>query len=381
MRRIAIALALGLYACLLPGCPTDDDDAADDDATGDDDASGDDDATGDDDTTPETFEIAADGVYPAAGSNDAYPRTPLLVRFTVAPTTSTFAVTDADTGDPVDGTVEATPDGRQLVFQPSAPLEREHAYQVGVEATGGVEEDQVSESWEITTSATGAPLDHPQSVVEMAYRLDLSGLRAVQPLLPDEIAAVLDGSLALGVVSYDPGSDALQVIASPLDGASSPDYCRASTQFPAAEFLPTEDPYLALAPTDLVLLAGGIELALADAELSGTFAADASSLDGCDLSGSLDTRGLADLLKGADPCDLLDEVAAACEPCPGDANPSCVTVRWVELGGGEIAGPLHLVASEQTENHLCGNCEDTVDNDGDGLIDGDELECYPAAWP
>ncbi|MDP6359731.1 MAG: hypothetical protein QF473_31720, partial [Planctomycetota bacterium] len=39
-------------------------DAADDDATGDDDASGDDDATGDDDTTPETFEIAADGVYP-----------------------------------------------------------------------------------------------------------------------------------------------------------------------------------------------------------------------------------------------------------------------------------------------------------------------------
>jgi hypothetical protein len=281
----------------------------------------------------------------------------------------------------VEGTPELTPDGRQLVFQPTSPLALERGYQVSLQATGGDAPDDVADSWEITTSATGGPLDHPQSVIERAYRLEMSGLRPVQPLLPAAIAEALDGNVALGVVSYDPGTDTIQVIAGPLGAGSAPDYCRPSIEFAAAEFFPTEDPILRLGPADLVLPAGGGELTLFDAELSGTFVADASSLDGCDLSGTLDTRGLADLLEGADPCDLLAGVAAACEPCPGDANPSCVTVRWVGLGGGEIAGPLHPVTSDQTENHLCGNCEDAVDNDGDGLIDGDELECYPAAWP
>ena len=386
MHRFTLALVLGFCTCLLFACPGDDDDVSgDDDATGDDDdVSGDDDTTGDDDSTPVPFELASDGLYPPDDATDAYYRTPILVRFTAPADTATVAMTDGDTGAAVDGTTEMTPDGRQVVFQPAVLLEREHAYQLAVDATGGEGPVDVGAEWAIRTSGTGGPLDHPQSVIGRVYQVDLSALLSVQPLLPAEFTSLLDTGVFLGVLSYDPGAGSIDVIGGSVDALSGdPDYCRQSVEFPPAEFLPTEDPHIQIGPADLVFPIEGFDVEILGVRISGTFAADASSFDGSRLTGMLDTGGLAQLLDDlGGACELLESVAGiACEACPDDGAVACVPVDLIELDGAEVPGPLYPVAADETENHLCDNCEDGLDNDGDGTMDGDEMECYSAVWP
>ncbi len=385
MIRITIAIVFGACLCLLPGCPGDDDDSSgDDDVTGDDDT-GDDDATGDDDTTPETFEIAGDGLYPADGATDAYYRAPILVRFTTPADTATLEMTDGDTGDPVDGTTTMTPDGRQVVFQPAAPLAREHGYLLSVAAAGGDGPDEVGAEWEIGTSSTGGPLDHPQLADERAYLIDLSQARFVDPVIPTEFVTALEGGTAIvGITSSDLADGTINAIGGSTDlDTGDPYYCDSTIEFPPAEFLPTEEPFVQLGPVDLVFRLDGVEMTIFGVVIRGTFTSAASALDGARLSGMLDTAGLEQLMEAqGTPCELLETVAGvSCEACPDDGAQACVPVDMIELDGRVLEDPLYPVSDTQTENHLCGNCEDGLDNDGDGILDDNEFECHSDVWP
>ena len=381
MYRFAIALLLCFSLCLSPGCPGDDDDSGDDDATGDDDT-GDDDSAGDDDTTPVAFEIEGDGIYPADGATDAYARTPVLVRFTTAADSATLSMTDGDTGDPVDGTTEMTPCGRQLVFQPSEPLALEHGYSLSVEATGGEDRDEVTQDWEIVTSRTGDPLDHPQILDDRAYILELQDPRSTLSLLPDEFLPSFDMHALIGITALDPATGNLEVIGAFADDPHGTEhYCRESIEFPVADFQPLDDPLVGLGPQDLLFTVQGFEVQVFGAEIQGTFTPDGSAVDGVRLRGALDTDGLKSLLDD-EPCELMSAVTGiSCEPCPDDGDPACVPIDLVDLGGAEAGGPLHTITATQTENHLCGNCEDGQDNDNDGVMDDNELECHSDVWP
>ncbi len=381
LARLALATSL-----LLAGCKADDDDtgSADDDVAGDDDTT--EDVTGDDDSTEcRQIEIAANGLFPPPGESYAYHRTPVIATFTIPAESATLELEIADTGDPVDGTLETTPDDTQVVFQPMTPLSLATLFRATVHAVGGEDRDELTETWEFTTSSTGTPLEHPQIVVDQAWRIDMNHLRSVQPALPTLVSGELAGAAVLGVVSFEPASGEVKAIATPIDPLSGEvDYCLESREFPMAPFAPTEDPYLELGPTEtLSFPVEGFDIQVHDARIRGSVVPDGTTFDGARLTGMLDTSGLSQLLDDwGGPCHILEtEAAVPCEACPDDGAEACISIDLVELSGEGLPAPLHKINADQTENHLCGNCEDGTDNDGDGQIDGDEPECYPAVWP
>ena len=79
-------------------------------------------------------------------------------------------------------------------------------------------------------------------------------------------------------------------------------------------------------------------------------------------------------------CGTAAGFGVPCSPCP-DGVEACWTGSLPGVASPQIADLIDI-SVDQTENHLCdGSCDNELDDDGDLVMDADEPECDPGAWP
>lgn len=335
------------------------------------------DETGDTDTDGCTTTISS--TLPADAATEVYYRTPIEVNFSADAPDATLTLTDAG-GTEVTGTSSA--DGKKAIFAPGAALMPSTAYTLGITYCDGEKSAETT----FTTSATGAAIADPATLVGNTYDIDLATARITEPPgvggLLTGLLADLDEKLLVSVGEYDMGASTLTMfgaLGSEDGGTITQDTCEVSIEFPiAADF--SGNPYFEIEGDDVTIGAAGIEVTLKTLKLTGSFAPDGASLDGVTLEGSADTRDfvelLGDALGGATGdtavCDLVGQLAPGveCEDC-GDGSITCLSIVADSLEANQVAG-LSLV--QVTQDDICadGTCE-TDPGECDGGTGGTDV--------
>jgi hypothetical protein len=257
---------------------------------------------------------------PENGASGAYYRTNVYFTLATAEADASLSLADSAGGD-VAGT--SAVDGTLVTFTPTAPLAPGETYNSTLDWSCGPTES----SWSVDSSV-GTAVD-PGALIERAYSLDLSSGNFVQPSGVGELlGSLLEFSLFVGVTAADDTSVAM-VGALSDDSGTAQDLCSTTIDFPvAADF--TENPFFSIQSDSLPLEVEGFSVVIDDLELSGAFAADATSVEGVTLAGKIDTRLLVELVQpgGADDavCVLVSTFNVDCEPCSDGTGDFCLTV-------------------------------------------------------
>ncbi len=283
--------------------------------------------------------------YPENGAVNVYNRTTIDVEITGDAAGAAMVVTDA-AGATVVGTV--------------ATNER-HAYFVAAEP---LSDGLVSVAWELPCGMVGAFSftvvggSSPVAAGAIVGRSYVLGLNTGNFIIPDgmgdALEVTLEYDLLIGVLAWDGGAtfDMIGAVSTTLgDGEGVQQPCTPSIPFAEpAEF--SANPYFSVHTDVLPIVVSGSTVEVADLTLTGTFAADGSSIDNATLSGIIDTRSLSvsgETGAPADPaeaCNLFsDTYRIICEECsaPFDPGPYCLTLLACEYAMPEsVVGELVL---------------------------------------
>jgi hypothetical protein len=304
--------------------------------------------------------------FPIDGSSDAFYRTNVEFTLAVAEPTASIAVADAS-GAPVAGT--STVDSTLVTWTPADALLPGTKYTATL--TWGCDPLTIS----FTTSATGAAVGDPTSLVHNTYQLSLSDGRFVEPadfgdvlglaITVDVLMMVTNADESsvhfMGAVSCPPATDTTSECAG--GDTSTQDVCNPSIDFPTdADF--TANPFFSVGPETTTLSVAGQDLSVIDLKVSGAFTADGEAIQGAALSGSIDTRGLAgsELIPATGDnaaCDFLSStLGISCEECSNGVGPYCLTLSVEDMTATLLPGVVLQAVDEATAtaNTEAGTC-------------------------
>jgi hypothetical protein len=338
--------------------------------------------TGDESPSPCTrIQIAENGQFPGADFQFAYIGNPVIVDLSL-PAAADAAITVQEKGSGADvmGTNLLSEDGRRLIFTPDERLMTTTEYTATVNASELNGCNDLEVSWDFRTSDVGEAHASPQDLVGDTFGLDLGSAVFIEPAgIGAFIGEFLGFPIFLNVQSLDDPNDEI-VFAGSIgeEAGSDQDMCTQTLVFPAASW---DNPDFSFGPTDFNIRVKDVDVSLQDLFITGTFRSDGSEIVGAQLSGGLDTRALTAVLGDqGDPCELLATIAGVeCLPCP-DGEVACIDLVAINVNGARENFDWVDIGEDQTENHLCGDCADSLDGDGDGAIDTDP-ECDPSNWP
>ncbi|MCB9759519.1 MAG: Ig-like domain-containing protein [Alphaproteobacteria bacterium] len=299
------------------------------------------------DSTPIVCEIEVDETFPANGATNAYYRGDIEFHLSEPYTDATIAV------DGVTGTTWTNEDGDVVYFTPDAPLAPSTEYTATITTC---QDTPIT----FSTSALGTTIGDVTSLNSATYTLDLQSGRIV---IPPGVGSVLESYLEVTLFMQveDANSTDISIFGAVADDAgTAQDYCTETLDFPVADF--SEAPFFVVGPETTELAVAGYEITIEDLLISGTFAADGSYWGGGVLAGQVDTRPLVDLVEegGEDNaiCEIVAGFGVACETCPGDGEPYCLSIKAVELSGEETSVTIETI--EMSDCHA--NCPDSANN-------------------
>jgi hypothetical protein len=296
--------------------------------------------SGDTDIGSDACDVTIDSTVPVANAIDADYRS--AIEFHLSDPDSTATVSSAITG-----TTTTMDDGETVVFTPDAPLSPSTQYTVTLDYCGG------SADLTFTTSGLGNPIPDTSALVGKTFALDLADARIVEPAgIGSVLTSYLTQDILVGVSGVT-DTEIQMLGAIGVEDADPPtqDYCDPTIDFPAADF--SDQPFFQIGPQTTTLAVAGYSIEIGNLEITGTIAADGSYFGGGTLSGTIDTRPLAPLLDDSgDPgaiCDLAVNFGAACEACPSDGEPYCLTLVADQIVAMGVDGTLVPVIGNDCE--------------------------------
>jgi hypothetical protein len=324
------------------------------------------------------IEIALEtgGLMPEDGALDHGYRTPLQARFDTEALSASIELVNLDTGGAVSGQSNLAIDGMSVSFEMGVPLARSANFQATVRAEAESGCAELVESWNFGTSDLGTAVASPAGLVGRTYLMDMAAATFVKPA---GIGALFNSFMTAPLFTHvtDVSSTVTLANASGPVFGNHPNYCVNTRALPPGSF---NNPHFLIGPIPFVLPFDAVHVPVSDAYVSGDFSADGSVIGGFRITGLMDTRPL-NALVGDIFCDLMPQMAGyLCESCP-DGTDHCLELDVVGATGDSYVGQWTDIGVNQRENHLCGNCADSVDNDVDGAIDAAEPECDPGQWP
>jgi hypothetical protein len=266
-------------------------------------------------------------VFPENGETRAYYRT--TVDATFAPEILAGATIEVSgASGPVAGTTETA--GNRIVFTPSAALSPGGQYTTTVKYNCEDQPREESASW--TVSEVGAATDL-NALTTKAYSLALGQARFIEPAgVGALIGQFLTFDLLLGVEQIDTAKNEITMLGAlgveGQPGVQEP--CQPTIPFPAADI--SQNPYFELGPQKFSISVEGREVVIDNLYLSGSFAPDASYIDGAVLAGTIDTRPFKDLVDDNPDapdtavCDLAGSLGVECTDCPDNSGKFCLTI-------------------------------------------------------
>ncbi|HND31167.1 MAG TPA: hypothetical protein PKY30_14620 [Myxococcota bacterium] len=286
--------------------------------------------------------ITVDKTIPSKDQSDFYHRGVLE-----------FHLSDKDASAKVtadfSGTTTTSEDGTIVYYTPDAPLDPSTSYSATFTYCDG------DKTFDLPFSTSALGTDLTVDLVGKAYQLDLAKANIVKPPnIGSVLGSLLTTPILIGVAEVS-GTQLTMVGAIGVEGGGGQDYCTQTIDFPVADF--AESPYVKVGPQDTTLSISGANIKIGNLEITGTFAADGSYFGGGTLEGSVDARDIAaalpDLGYDADGlCELIAGFGAACETCPTDSAPYCLTLVANSIIAEGISGSVVEVPASD-----CPGCE------------------------
>lgn len=310
------------------------------------------DSGGEDPVNTCTTPISVASTLPDDGATGVYVGDTIEVTFSAADEGATLTLLTPD-GSSISGT--STWRGPTLVFEPDAQLEPETRYTATVDFSCG------NPTFAFTTSATGKAL-----TVELdgrTYDMSLDGARILQPDgVQDLVEGFVSADVLVGVMATSPALSFLGGIAAADSDPLTQDACVRTVPFPDGDL--SASPTFKIGPGDSSFAVGDADLTIYDLELSGTFTADGTGVDGIKLSGLADTRNVgaafSDSATEETACNLADAAGVECEPCPDGEN-YCITIEIDRLTATEIPGLTMEEVTNVCANAACSEEEECQD--------------------
>jgi len=284
--------------------------------------------TGDTDTTDPRCPNALLESFPEDGANGVYAWSSMDLLLSRSDAGATIVVTDDD-GTEVTGSLVLTEEDKRLTWTPSGPMAA-GAYTWTLEWT-----DCETRTATFNVSDVGTTLiADPSSLIGKTYVLDLTESRFVAPEnIGEALTSQLEVRLLLGVVDVDDDGVHFMAGAEELTGGSQSLDAPTTRFAEAADF--SENPRFTGASDALGLVVEGDPITVTDLEMTGSFAADGSAIEGFRMRTILDMRDLKDALDLEDdngPCDLFSaSFAVQCTACPNGAGDFCIDLVVADL--------------------------------------------------
>lgn len=282
------------------------------------------DDTADDGETPSDTDIICKSgtstTFPEPGATGIYYRSTFAFTFiSDENTTASFVLTDSAGAEVPLGDMSWSDAGTDVYFQAASPLESDSDYVL----TATYSCDKVLPI-DFKTSITGSVVDSADFVGKK-YLVSLEGAKILEPAGVGELLAgfleEVTEVIAIVPTAYNDVDDTIAFyggLAVPMGDTFEQDVCTETFAFDEPATYST-DPYWVIdAPNGIVLNIEGVTIEIEALLLSGSFTPGGEGLEGVSIDGSLDARGLADILDmGAqEACDLLGTFGAECIACP-----------------------------------------------------------------
>ncbi len=261
---------------------------------------------------------------------------PVYAELSAPDPAATLTVTDP-AGVAVAGTL--TIDDVTLTFVPSAPLRAETQFEVVVEHACA------SESWSFVTRGEPGALD--PSLIARVWEADLATATWVEPVgIGALLGAFIERRWWITPVELTPGTG--ELLLAPVAGGVQ-ELCVPTTRVYTDQLL-AGAPTVA-GPLDFTSDLDGIPVEARDIVMTGSVAANGSSLDSVRLSYWVDTVPLVDFVApgGADNevCGLVAAFGVSCTPCPDGSSNFCLDAV-VDLGAVPEVSATPIERTEAT---------------------------------
>lgn len=287
-----------------------------------------------DDTSVEPCTATVLSVEPADGATDVYYHDTVVVSFDGDGSTAAFTLTAADG---TDAPVSAAYTEGGVQAELTATLAPSTAYTLTTELCGATSTST------FTTSSLGTPLEmDPSALVGATYMFRLSDADITEPAFLDLIAGTyLTVPILLTVQEADSAS--IHLIGGLGDDSAGevtqiPDL--PTWDFPSADF--TAQPYFHAESELVTIMYGDTPIPIEQFNLSGTFAADGSTISAGRATGVGDTRYMASLVGKPDDdlaaiCDLAAAAGVYCTEC-SDGEPYCLPIVAEHIEAAKVDG-------------------------------------------
>lgn len=273
--------------------------------------------TADTDDTEEPCTATVTGLSPADGSVDVSIDTEVVATFSDPVTAADIAVRG------VNGTVTIADDGTSAIFTPDDLLDRDSTYVV----TANVCSSTLTGSF--TTVGEAPALD----LAGRTYDVELDGTDITWVKPSQEVGELLmtyvtTTSILIGVESADETTiDLVGAAGFDFHGELRQYPCTAAIDFDPASF--AASPSFSVGPVDTSIGSSSMMVDVYGLGVDGAFAGDAESLEDVTITGSVDTRPIADST-GMDVCPLLSALyGVSCGACPDGAT-ACLELEVLD---------------------------------------------------
>jgi hypothetical protein len=174
-------------------------------------------------------------------------------------------------------------------------------------------------------------------VTGWVYAVRLADANWVEPVGFGALIATLFGGTEILVSPTSVEAAEIEMLGA-FGSSGIQELCYETVPFPAATWT---DPDFDLTAASIDLTVSGFVLPVIDARLSGTFSPTGDQIGDGELSGSLDTRGLAEALglgtaEGA-VCEFIATFGVSCVACP-DGEPYCLELGVIDIVAPNLPG-------------------------------------------
>jgi hypothetical protein len=291
--------------------------------------------TGPDDRfdTP-TCTISVDRTSPSHGSMGHYYRDPIRFELSAPDPTASF-VTD------MVGTTSVSEDGLTLTFMPDGTLSPSTEYTVALDYCFGAPEIT------FTTSHYGAPLSPSVDLEYRTYTLDLNaGDYTIGNDIGELFSAVFKREILFELQDIDGTEvEVLAAVSAVGTTETEQDMCARTIFMDEVDIGGMPFFYGSVADYEFGALEGVVRFAQFD--FYGTIASDGESIGGLGYVAAMGVEEIAEMLPDFgdvdDLCVLAENLGVPCEPCPGDADRTCMTIAAEHIQAAQVDVELEVI--------------------------------------